>query len=263
MKIFFAYALLLIISLSCESNIVDPDLRKSPDQTAAILQIKYNGKPFNPQTDTLHVIPCDSMFLELKIADKDKIKTFAASQIYSLTDTIKYSVIESDTVSLRVRFAADWNLSTDGTRTYFVSFTDKNGHYYRINFIVKIDPYVVFSLSRTECFGDCAVYSIKIYNNQVVKYEGIKNVAVIGVRYSSISSESYLNLITEFVNKGFLNIDYSGVNCTDAPYNGLMFNFKCQRNFTSRQVCSSEQPEDLIYLENLIDSVTNADQWKK
>ena len=265
MKTVYFYTLILFISLSCESNIVSPDDSKKSDQPTEILSIQFNGKPFNPKTDTLQVIPCDSMFLELKIADKDKIQSFSASQIYSLSDSINYSVALSDTVTLRVGFVADWNLSTDGTRTYFVSYTDNSGHYYRTNFIVKVNPYQVFRLYRSECFGDCPSYEIIIFSDRTVKFTGYSNVKQIGVRYSELTTEAYLNLVNEFNTKEFLKINYTPLpTCTDVPYSSVRYNFKCEKNAAWRYAyCSSDVPQALIDCESLIDSVTNSDPWIK
>jgi len=78
-----------------------------------------------------------------------------------------------------------------------------------------------------------------------------------------LTAEKYDSLINQFNLNNFLNLNYNQLGlCTDLPIRSLKFNYNCNINYTLRQEgCSSDVPDNLIYLEKLVDEVTNSKQW--
>jgi hypothetical protein len=54
------------------------------------------------------------------------------------------------------------------------------------------------TLQRTDCYGLCSVYSLSIFGNGTVVYNGQKNIAVQGIKISQISQDKINELINEF-----------------------------------------------------------------
>jgi hypothetical protein len=72
---------------------------------------------------------------------------------------------------------------------------------------------VEISLEKTSCYGPCPVYSLYIYGDGTVLYEGIENVRVVGEQRSSISAEEVVNLVNGFLKSKFLEApsDYTSI----------------------------------------------------
>jgi hypothetical protein len=64
----------------------------------------------------------------------------------------------------------------------------------------------VITLKRTPCFGACPIYSVTIYGNGTVVYEGERFVKVTGKRTHRISKASVRELVDEFFRIGYFSL---------------------------------------------------------
>src|SRR6185436_16742057 len=63
----------------------------------------------------------------------------------------------------------------------------------------------VITLERTACFGTCPMYSLAIYSDGVVEYEGLKFVKKVGKATGRISRTQLDDLVERFTNIYYFN----------------------------------------------------------
>ena len=75
------------------------------------------------------------------------------------------------------------------------------------------------TIERTACRGNCPVYSMTVYGDGTLEYEGFLNVPVKGKRIGSISKDSVTSLLNaiEKVNVNELQAKYVKQGVTDMP----------------------------------------------
>ncbi|MFC1983055.1 DUF6438 domain-containing protein [Chloroflexota bacterium] len=122
---------------------------------------------------------------------------------------------------------------------------------------------VVITLERTACFGVCPVYTLTIYGDGRVVYEGMRNVRIEGTRTTTINEDSIKQLIAEFQKIDYFSLkdSYEERNATDMPsaYTSLTVDGKTK---TVRHYHGDfSAPKKLTELENKIDQIVHADQW--
>ena len=122
---------------------------------------------------------------------------------------------------------------------------------------------VVITLERTACFGVCPVYTLTIYGDGRIVYEGMRNVRIEGTITTTISEDKIKQLITEFQKIDYFSLkdSYEERNATDMPsaYTSLTINGKTK---TVRHYHGDlNAPKKLTELENKIDLIVNSDEW--
>ena len=122
---------------------------------------------------------------------------------------------------------------------------------------------VVITLERTACFGVCPVYTLTIYGDGRIVYEGMRNVRIEGTITTTISEDKIKQLITEFQKIDYFSLkdSYEERNATDMPsaYTSLTVNGKTK---TVRHYHGDfNAPKKLTELENKIDLIVNSDEW--
>lgn len=269
MKIVFSVfiTILLIFSiniLSCQ-NTVDSDEKQKQDKDSVLkfISVKVNNKTFNSENDTLKLVPCDSTKISFIIKDSDKIWKYNVVKISDENDSIQIEINPIDSGLITIKYFIDSSFLPGKIYSKHIGFIDLKGNYYKLNLKIKIEPYVVFRLYRGMCFGSCKNYEINIFNDRSVRYVGYGAVKIKGIRFSSLTTENYEYLIKKFNQEQFMNINYYDTGLSiDTPSYSLRFNLNCNSNVTLRYGSSSVNiPDKLIYLENLIDEVTNSKQW--
>ena len=70
-----------------------------------------------------------------------------------------------------------------------------------------VSPVTVITMQRTECFGTCPVYKLTIFADGRVRYEGSKHVKKKGKAESHISRQKLQELIDEFENIYYFNLN--------------------------------------------------------
>ena len=127
---------------------------------------------------------------------------------------------------------------------------------------------VVITMERGSCFGFCAVYKLTVYGNGKVVYKGIEYVKSPGVHTETISQDKIKQLVD-----GFNGIDYLSLK---DKYSGIEDKFGNIETITDGQTTVTSltsggktktveeyygAPDELVYLEDKIDELTNSRQW--
>ena len=77
---------------------------------------------------------------------------------------------------------------------------------------------VVITLERTVCYGTCPAYSLMIFGNGTVVYEGQRYVAVAGRHTSSIPQQEVKELVNHMHKAGYFSMqDVYPCQCGDTP----------------------------------------------
>jgi hypothetical protein len=121
---------------------------------------------------------------------------------------------------------------------------------------------LTIKMERGMCMGACPVYSLDIFGNGTVVYNGERFVNVTGKQVSSISNDKVKELVKEFYDIDYfsLNDTYDKVIKTDQPTVSTSINI----NGTSKNVfdnLGAIAPESLRLLEYKIDEITNSSKW--
>ena len=127
------------------------------------------------------------------------------------------------------------------------------------------------TLFRTNCYGGCAVYSLTIYADGRVLYEGGENSKKRGTLTSRISQEKVKELIAAFNGINYFSLadryDHGSMDCpswgTDMPSALTSLTLNKKKKAVNHYLgCSgSEVLGKLSWLENKIDDAVNVKQW--
>lgn len=118
------------------------------------------------------------------------------------------------------------------------------------------------TLERGMCFGTCPVYSLTIFSNGSVIYDGQMYVKDIGIRNGSIKITSYNRLMELADDVGFfgMNDEYTAYYITDMPSATITIT-----NGTKKRVehyyGDESAPRVLSEFEEAIDQAANVTQW--
>lgn len=128
------------------------------------------------------------------------------------------------------------------------------------------DP--VITLERTACFGTCPVYSLKIYKDGRVVYEGKEFVKKTGMAEGRIKNKALEDLVAEFMKLNYFDLKKNPdcpISATDFPAAMTSLNWKGRHHAVEHnQGCQgSELLKELSKLEDKIDEVVNTNQWIK
>jgi hypothetical protein len=120
---------------------------------------------------------------------------------------------------------------------------------------------LIIEMSKTPCFGQCPVYSIKIDRKGKGLYEGIENTEKKGMYMFSISGEALERLITSFLEIEFFQLEdeyYKPV--SDLPTTYLSF----RHNGAYKMIMDyAGAPPQLKSLEQEIESLVLSSEMKK
>lgn len=127
---------------------------------------------------------------------------------------------------------------------------------------VKGPEIITITLERSPCYGTCPYYSLKIFGNGTVSYNGYEFVKVTGHKISNISQEKVQKLIEEFykINYFSLNDTYTKMMATDMPWVTTSINV----DGTYKRIVDYHgaiAPKSLLALEDKIDQIANSKKW--
>lgn len=113
------------------------------------------------------------------------------------------------------------------------------------------------TLERAPCYGTCPVYSLTIFGNGTVVYEGRYHVVVVGKQTSEISREKVKELINYMHKSGFFSMENYGA-CCDAP----KYTTSITMGSLSKTVIYNyySAPSRLVDLDKKIDSIAGSDK---
>ncbi|MFM6954986.1 MAG: DUF6438 domain-containing protein [Ignavibacteria bacterium] len=123
-------------------------------------------------------------------------------------------------------------------------------------------------LERTACRGNCPVYSMTVFGDGTIEYEGYLNVPVKGKRIGTIPKDSILSLLNaiEKVNVNELQATYLKQGVTDMP--SVLFKVIHTKNGIIRGKSITDYqgddtaPEALRMLYNQMDAWYHLIQWQ-
>ncbi len=79
-------------------------------------------------------------------------------------------------------------------------------------------PDLVVTMERTMCLGTCPTYTLTIYGDKTLVYEGRIHVATEGTITTTVSLDQIEQLVTAFEKAEFFNLDNGyNVGCRDLP----------------------------------------------
>ncbi len=121
---------------------------------------------------------------------------------------------------------------------------------------------------RKDGIGDCPNYTLTIYGDGKVIYNGTKNVKVQDIVKSSIDKEDFISLLSEFKESGFFsfNDEYPVEDSIKKPFTVISISIpKENREIAKKNVkyYSGDQnlPKELISLEKKIEAIVGASKW--
>ena len=115
--------------------------------------------------------------------------------------------------------------------------------------IKKEQTTVLFELIKGGCYGTCPIFSISIYENRQIKYEGKRFVDALGT-YNWIMNKKDFNTLKALIDKKF-NANYThNMEVVDLPLTRLNIKNKYQIKF--KGVCPIEFKKELKQIEMLL-----------
>lgn len=122
---------------------------------------------------------------------------------------------------------------------------------------------LVIGLARVMCPGACPDYSLFVYGDGKIVYEGRHYVAVKGRREGRISKARVKQLLEEFYRIGFFSLKdrYDPI-----ANDGAITKTSIYVDGKAKEIVNchpSQAPEDLYQLEKMIDEITRSKRWVK
>ncbi|AIC14189.1 DUF6438 domain-containing protein [Nitrososphaera viennensis] len=120
---------------------------------------------------------------------------------------------------------------------------------------------VTISLERTPCFGFCPDYTVTVFGNGTVVYEGRNFVYAKGEQRAQIAQSDVKELVDEFYRVGFFSMkDRYEAQVTDLPSQTTSIT---AGDATKSVYRYGPEPQRLVMLEDKIDEVAKTAQWVK
>ncbi len=125
------------------------------------------------------------------------------------------------------------------------------------------DRQVAVTLERTPCFGACPVYTVTIYTDGTVVYNGERFVDVESEQTGSIDPSEVDQLVAGFEAAGYFdwNDEYTEMHISDLPTITTSVTRDGVTKSITRYAGDSSAPIALPYLENWIDVTAYTQQW--
>jgi NAD-dependent dihydropyrimidine dehydrogenase PreA subunit len=125
------------------------------------------------------------------------------------------------------------------------------------------DEEPVITIERQPCFGTCPVYTIEIYADGTVVYEGEDHVEVTGTQTVNLDSQFVEDLIAGFVETGYFDWEdeYTNRVITDQTTVITSVTYDGETKQITHYHGDDSAPIELTYLENFIDTAVSSSQW--
>ena len=126
-------------------------------------------------------------------------------------------------------------------------------------------PKLLATIERGYCYGNCPIFSLKIYFDGTAIFWGEQHTAEVGGKTFSLTDEQLSRIRFEFLRKGFLFLSNRCCECrdvTDAPSTLITYRgngpFKQIKHYHG---CSNWASRNLASLEASILELTGANVW--
>lgn len=122
---------------------------------------------------------------------------------------------------------------------------------------------VQITLERTACFGTCPVYTITIYGDGSIVYDGRNFVDAMGEQFSTISPQAVADLVQAMTDIGYFDLadSYTNYYVTDMPSVLTSLTVDGKTKHIERYMGDEAAPLSLVEIEVMIDTITNSEQW--
>ena len=130
-------------------------------------------------------------------------------------------------------------------------------------FAQEAEAKAVITLERTACFGACPMYTLSIFEDGTVVYEGENFVTVEGEQITQIEPETVELMLQAFEDAGYFEWDeaYDSRTISDLPTMITSVTKGDKTHQITRYAGDSSAPLALPYLEQWIDEMTNSYFW--
>jgi len=120
---------------------------------------------------------------------------------------------------------------------------------------------VLIKMEKTSCRGVCPVYSLSVFSDGKLEYSGQENVDMVGEYTSQLKNGELQSLIKAFEDANYFEFEdkYTGM-VRDLPTTYLMYR-KGDREKRIKDYAGA--PKTLKQLEEKVESLINANDWKK
>jgi hypothetical protein len=123
----------------------------------------------------------------------------------------------------------------------------------------------LIQMRRSGCPPErCPAYSVSIFIDGTVSYDGRENVGVVGKRYAKLAGERVSELMSAIDAMGFLDIPERCCLCPTAPGSQMVIlDYRpgsAQKTVIHEEGCSSA-PAAVIALEQAIDRASGVERW--
>jgi hypothetical protein len=147
------------------------------------------------------------------------------------------------------------------------------GWYLSIILCILLNPFVIgekpensssfITLERGMCFGYCPVYSLTIFENGSVIYDGREFVKETGIRSATVNTTLFEDLMNLAEETGFpgMNDTYSAYVITDMPSATIIMKNGTTIKRVEHYQGDESAPENLTRFEEAIDLAGNVTQW--
>jgi hypothetical protein len=124
-------------------------------------------------------------------------------------------------------------------------------------------PEAVITLERTACFGTCPVYTVTIFDDGSVVYNGTNFVDVEGEQTVQIDPEIVKTAVKVFEDAGYFdwNDEYMNMTVTDQPYVTISVTRDGETKKISHYYGDENAPLALTYVEAWVDIIASTEQW--
>ena len=117
---------------------------------------------------------------------------------------------------------------------------------------------VAVRLERQGCYGECPIYTVVIYQDGTVQYDGDEYVKVKGRRTGTVDAAALARVRDFAARLGFASLpDYNGYDCTDLPGAVLTIDGATVEHYYG----DAKAPEDLVMLESMVDDAAGIRAW--
>jgi hypothetical protein len=122
-------------------------------------------------------------------------------------------------------------------------------------------------MRRVGCVADgrCPIYSVSIFGDGTVTYEGRANVAVVGARREKIPVERLADLVSRIETVGFLDSPEQCCVCEDSDDSGRMVVLDYRPGGVEKSIVNDDTcraaPASMRELERAIDDATEIQRW--
>jgi hypothetical protein len=119
----------------------------------------------------------------------------------------------------------------------------------------------LFYLEKTACYGECPVYTLKIYSTGKMEYYGIRNTKFTGEYCADIPNRELEKLKLEFKKeKYFAMQDVYQSKASDLPTTITGYS---ERRNAKRITDYDKAPEALKHLEKMLEMIADTTNWVK